>query len=331
MTELSAPWTGTATGDASLAPYDAPTEWAEFWRSLAGAAAIPTNLGGVFAGELNEMAASGAATPVVVATGRALAYGTWYASDAAVNVAVATPAMATRIDRIVLRKDWTAQTVRITRIAGVEGGGAPALTQTAGVTWDTPLWQASITTGGVITLTDERGWLNQPRVLDRVGTDLDIVNTAAETTLYTFTLPGNRLGTDKRMRLTLEGDYLNNSGLASQFTWRVKYGATTMIAILAGTAVPAGADRRAWKFVVELSNRDATNSQYATVAGGMSLAATPTTGVGSLDTTAALHGVLAGTAAEDSTAAQALAVTVQHDAANANLSMRLRSAVLEAV
>jgi hypothetical protein len=48
------------------------------------------------------------------------------------------------------------RTVRITRIAGIEGAGAPAITQTAGTTWDIPLAQVSITTGGAITLTDQR-------------------------------------------------------------------------------------------------------------------------------------------------------------------------------
>lgn len=159
MTERSRFWNSTVTGDATEAPYGGPTEFAGALRSLAGGAAIPTNLGGVFRGELNVLEVSGVASPVTVETGRALCHGNWYENDAAVTVAVPTPAGATRIDRIVLRKNWTAQTVRITRIEGIEGGGAPALTQNAGTTWDTPLAQASITTLGVITVTDEREFL----------------------------------------------------------------------------------------------------------------------------------------------------------------------------
>jgi hypothetical protein len=57
--------------------------------------------------------------------------------------------------------------VRLTRIVGVEGAGAPALgagtpayTQTAGTTWDTPLYQISTTTGGVIsTSADDRAYV----------------------------------------------------------------------------------------------------------------------------------------------------------------------------
>lgn len=158
MTERSGPWDGTSIGDASEAAYDAPTEFARFLEGLHGGT---SNRGGVVVDKLNELAitAPGSISPASVASGWAYVYGGWYESDAAVSVAIPTPAVSTRIDRIVLRKDWAAQTIRVTRIAGVEGAGAPALVQTVGTTWDLPLAQASITTGGVITLTDQRVFL----------------------------------------------------------------------------------------------------------------------------------------------------------------------------
>lgn len=156
MTERSRFWGGTSTGDATVAPYDAETEFAQVLMSIAGARGVPTDLSMVFRDDSNELAVTGGASPVAVATGRALVYGTWYENDAALNVAIPTPAASTRIDRIVARKSWAAQTVRITRIAGTEGAGVPAMTQVVGTTWDMPLYQVSITTGGVITLTDER-------------------------------------------------------------------------------------------------------------------------------------------------------------------------------
>lgn len=159
MTERSRFWGGTTIGDATVAPYDAETEFAQVLMSLSEANGITTDRSCVFRDELAKLIVTGAASPVAVGTGRALVYGTWYENDAGVNVAIPTPAASTRIDRIVLRKDWVAQTVRITRIAGVEGGGAPAITQTAGVTWDMPVAQVSITTGGVITITDERDFI----------------------------------------------------------------------------------------------------------------------------------------------------------------------------
>lgn len=155
MTETSLPWGGTVTGDATLAPYS-DDEWSDMWRKLFTADRI---IHGVLRTYANELAVSGATSPVAVATGFALVDGKVYENDAQVDVAVPTPGGATRIDRIVLRKDFAAQTIRITRIAGAEGGGAPAITQNDGVTWDVQLARVSITTAGTITVTDERDWV----------------------------------------------------------------------------------------------------------------------------------------------------------------------------
>ncbi len=117
---------------------------------------------GVFAATTNyptPLATTAAAGSVNTAAGAACVYGIPYYNDAVVNTAIPTPAADTRVDLIVLRASWAAQTVRITRVAGTEGAGAPALTQTAGVTWDIPLAQVSITTAGVMTLTDTRVFL----------------------------------------------------------------------------------------------------------------------------------------------------------------------------
>ena len=110
----------------------------------------------------NGLAVTGVASPVSVATGAAIDYGLFYQNHtAAINVAVPNPASDTRYDRIVIRRDWTAQTARITRLAGVEGTGyPPGITQSAAPNgtgiYDIPLASLSITTGGVIAITDER-------------------------------------------------------------------------------------------------------------------------------------------------------------------------------
>jgi hypothetical protein len=159
MTERSRPWDGTTTGDATDAPYDAATEWARIMRATNPAMEATANKGGVVVGAtgFNDLTTSSpGANTQRVQTGIAWVQGTWYENDANVDVTIPTPATATRIDRIVLRKSWAGQTIRITRIAGTEGGGAPALVQTFGTTWDVPLYQVSITTGGVMTLTDQR-------------------------------------------------------------------------------------------------------------------------------------------------------------------------------
>jgi hypothetical protein len=180
MAESSMLWTTNNTGDGPTAGYT-QTQLFQMMRSFARTA----NLGGVFPDVLNELAVTGTATPVAVNTGQAICYGIPYFNSAAVNVAIATPASLTRVDRIVLRASWAAQTVRITRIAGTEGAGTPAMTQSAGTTWDIPLATVSITTGGVITVTDAREWANG--IGDNAADNTKLAQAAADTMKGNFT------------------------------------------------------------------------------------------------------------------------------------------------
>ena len=148
MTEKAILWTTGALGDG-LTKYTM-AETTRMYRHMIN--------GGIYPGYANELAPTGAAPNVNIDTGAACHYGYDYDNDASVAVNIPTPVGATRIDRIVLRASWAAQTVRITRIAGVEGGAAPAITQTPNVTWDEKICQVSITTGGVITVTNERNF-----------------------------------------------------------------------------------------------------------------------------------------------------------------------------
>jgi len=155
MTETSRPWAGEVLGDAG--PYT-DDNWSDVWELFLGALADADT--GILSNVTNElfMTAVAGFSPVIVSPGVALVNGTFYMNDGNVTVALPNPAGATRIDRIVARKSWAAQTVRITRIAGVEGAGVPpALVQVDGTTWDIPLFQASIAfPGNAVTLTDER-------------------------------------------------------------------------------------------------------------------------------------------------------------------------------
>lgn len=160
MSETSLPWDGdtggtpAAAGDAG--PYTAGA-WDDMYASAFGDGVLP-GVGG-------ELAVSGTSSPVAVAAGAAFVNGKFYKNSASLNVVVPTPTSATRIDRIVLRADYTAQTVRIVRKAGAEGtGNPPALTQSDGVTWEISLAQVSITTAGVVTVTSERTAADQGRL-----------------------------------------------------------------------------------------------------------------------------------------------------------------------
>lgn len=191
MTEYSKPWDGVAVGDAILAPYDAPTDWAEIWRSFLGADYL-TGDSGIFPNSNNQLSPlpTGAVSPALVGTspltvdaGAALVYGTWYNSTVQESIVIPTPAGATRQDRVVLRKDWAAQTVRLFRIAGVEGGSDPPLVQNAGVTWDMPIAWLTITTLGVLSMVDERQLMTPA--------PLPYVQVGAATSGKNFSAPNN--------------------------------------------------------------------------------------------------------------------------------------------
>jgi len=170
MTQKSLHWDGASIGDADTLTVNAAdgigwrlgnTDYESPFVDLALRMILNgTGNRGVLKNWANELAVAGVATPVTVATGGAIVYGMPYENTAVVNVAVPTPTNDTRYDYIVLRRDWTAQTVRVTRIAGVEGGGIPALTQSPAPSgtgiYDVPLATLSIDIAGAITVTDAR-------------------------------------------------------------------------------------------------------------------------------------------------------------------------------
>jgi len=178
MAQWSLGWTTSGTGDGVSGGYT----MAKFTEMLEAWWADDLTDEGVFNNYQNELAVSasgGSASPVTIATGAALVKGFHYVNDAAGTKNIPTPAGSTRVDRIVLEADWSAQTVRFARVAGTEGAGAPSLTQTDNTTWQIPLAQVSITTGGVATVTDQRVYLHPNVEVEAAMIQADAVGSAA--------------------------------------------------------------------------------------------------------------------------------------------------------
>src|ERR1051325_4783619 len=173
-------------------------------------------------------------------------------------------------------------------------------------------------------------------VLDRsVSGSSAATKSSAETTVYSFSVPGNTLSSNRSIRLSLIGDHLNNSGGTDNRVVKVKYGATTIFQATA-TNVNASANRGALELDVELAAAGATNAQRAkgrwligatgdNNAGGVAVTKDFTGGAGGgltasggIEQTAVQNNV-----AEDATAAKTLAVTFQMTVANANSDMRV--------
>lgn len=165
-------------------------------------------------------------------------------------------------------------------------------------------------------------------VLDRKTALTDVVSTNAETDAYTFSVPGATLLTNRTLRLTFIGDYLNNSGGASNLTIKTTYGSTTIFSVLATMA--ASATRDPIQGVVHLMAFGATNAQKAsgdvrvhTNAGGVS-------GTGLVQSASmSIYSGIHNSVAEDSTGALNLKVTITHSVNAATVSGRILTALLE--
>jgi hypothetical protein len=157
MAESSRFWTTNATGDGPVGGYT-QQQFYDFMRKVFITDQEATR--GVVFGEQGALACTGTASPIAVAAGSAIVYGFFYESTASVNLTVTTPAVGTTGGRVILRAGWSAQTVRLVAVRNTDGQIAiPTLTQSAGSTWEISLATFTITTGGVIALTDDRKYL----------------------------------------------------------------------------------------------------------------------------------------------------------------------------
>lgn len=151
MTQSSQPWPGRVVGDAG--PYSAD-DWQQMYQNLFGFLSGVVLLSSGTPG-LAVAATSPAAAVVTVAAGAAFIRGLYYQNDASITLAIAPNTSGNpRIDRVVLRVDYIAQTIRLVTLQGAPAvsPAAPALTQDAGVRWEESLALVAVA-NGFITIT----------------------------------------------------------------------------------------------------------------------------------------------------------------------------------
>ena len=184
---------------------------------------------------------------------------------------------------------------------------------------------ASLSGDNVFTGTNT--FTNIGRILDRDVIQAEVVNTTVETTVYSFSIPGGTLGTNRAIRLQANGDYLNDSGAAQTLQVLVKFGGTT-ISNPGTISFNAAPSRRGVTVDLLLTAANATGAQVSrtlTMFGDLqsSNVAAPSASFVRLNANP--------TIAINTTVDQTLAIAVTHSAASANISYRQSFVVLELV
>lgn len=158
MTESSIPQQGLITGDASLAPYSADA-FSLYISKIIGYGASRDNYGivrGNSAVPASNVAFYGldvranGTTAITLKSGTAVVKGTLYENTADLSFIVAANASGNpRIDTLVIRKDYVAQTLRAVLKQGTPAVSPvpPTITQTVGVTWEIPIADIAVANG----------------------------------------------------------------------------------------------------------------------------------------------------------------------------------------
>jgi len=135
---------------------------------------------GILRGYLNELQVTNVGRTCTVATGAANIRGAPYLNDTPVTVTLPVSTIGTTGHRIVLRKNYAGQTIRVLLLSSSDGvGTAPSFLQAAGVTWDFSLCTATVTTGGDVTINDTRTYATANSVAQAINLGASSVTTAA--------------------------------------------------------------------------------------------------------------------------------------------------------
>lgn len=170
--------------------------------------------------------------------------------------------------------------------------------------------------------------VNNVRLLDKSTTEQSVDTTNAPVSVYSFSVPGATLGSNKTLKLTITGEYQNTSGGNSTLSVTGVYGATTFCSgslTNFGTGTTGG-----FELVIHLNANGATNSQRAVSAVRM-VPTTAAPGNGVFTASGLLNLCSHNALAEDSTAAKTLSVSVTHSVSASTIKFKRFTAILELI
>ncbi|KKL68611.1 hypothetical protein LCGC14_2123250 [marine sediment metagenome] len=164
------------------------------------------------------------------------------------------------------------------------------------------------------------------KVLNRDLAQVDVENTVAETSIYSYSIAADVMGVDGGVRLLLAGDMLKN--VTGSYTIRVKLGATTVLSTQDHGATSNASRKRWWLEIICLNS--ASDAQkwgvfYRTSVGGAGGLTFPLVNGGANADSGAGYN----SSAEDTSGALTFQVTIEWSVANASLSFRKEMALLE--
>lgn len=168
-------------------------------------------------------------------------------------------------------------------------------------------------------------------VLDRSTSAFDLVSSSTQTTIWSKSVAANAMSTDRMLRCTIIGDYLNNTGSNTTLVLSIQFGPGPTILWQDGpsASIPTAATRRRFQIEFVLANIASASVQQMSGRWSFSSAAAGSGGgIGDIDTLQ-FNSVFGGTSAVNTTSAATLLVQAKHDTPNANLSLRKTYAMLE--
>lgn len=166
-----------------------------------------------------------------------------------------------------------------------------------------------------------------PVVVYRSATDIVVANSAAEADAFRYTVPGGVVTGNAGVRVTLWGDRFNNSGGDVNTIVRFYIGATEVWQH--NQTHGTGATHAPWWCQFEIYAKDSDAVQEMLGRLSVHNVGAPTTGQGSMQTGLSADAVIYGSAAEDMTVDQDVAVTVDMDTASANATWTTRRITVE--
>jgi len=163
--------------------------------------------------------------------------------------------------------------------------------------------------------------------LSRVASQVQVTGTTAPTTVWSYAIPGYIMQTNRRVRLTASGTYINNTGAPRTLTAYSDYG--TQVLFNASLSITASALTGSWIFTADLGPYGGTTGAQESLSQFTAYTAGTVGGVGGGLVSGAPLGAHNNTLTVDSSVAQTMRLIFTN--ANTGQVLNLDSLVLELI